>query len=216
MTRILLLLACLAPACPAGDDWRPLFNGKDLDGWGQIMRPAGAAGFAVEDGVMRSTRKAKGMIWYTREKIGNATLRIVYTMSNDKGNSGIFIRIPEKPGSEDDAIHRGIEVQIDNNDDDWHATGTLYSMTKALARPYKHAGEWSTMDITLDGLRTIVHLNGVLVTDYDGVSPVPERTKPWEPRRGPRPAEGYIGIQTHDPRAVLSFREISVRPLPGR
>lgn len=216
MTRTLLGLVCLGPAWLAGDGWRPLFNGKDLDGWQQIMRPAGAAGFAVEGGVMRTTGKAKGMIWYTREKIGNAVLRIVYTMSNDQGNSGIFIRIPEKPSSEGDAIHRGIEVQIDNNDDDWHATGTLYSMTKALARPYKPAGEWNTMEITLEGLRTVVRLNGVLVTDYDGVSPAPERTKPWEPRRGPRPAEGYIGIQTHDSRAVLSFREISVQPLPGK
>jgi len=216
MSRAFLLLSCLVSACLAGDDWRPLFNGKDLDGWEQIMRPSGAAGFAADDGVLRSTGKAKGMIWYSREKIGNATLRLVYRMSNDKGNSGIFIRIPDKPATEDDAIHKGIEVQIDNNDDDWHSTGTLYSMTKALARPYKPAGEWNTMDITIDGLRTLVHLNGVLVTGYDGVAPVPERTKPWEPKRGPRPAEGYIGIQTHDPRAVLSFREIGVRRPAGK
>src|SRR6185369_1080245 len=100
------------------------------------------------------------------------------------GNSGIFIRIPERPPGEDYAIHHGIEVQIDNNDDDWHSTGVLYSMTKALARPYKPVGEWNAMEITLDGLRTIVRLNGVLVTDYDGTAPVPPRKHPWEPERG--------------------------------
>ncbi|MBI3694794.1 MAG: DUF1080 domain-containing protein, partial [Acidobacteria bacterium] len=169
-------------------------------------------GFRVEDGMIR-TQGRKGMLWYTREKIGNVKLRMVYKMTAENGNSGIFIRIPQKPASERDAIHKGIEVQIDNKDDDWHCTGVLYSMTKAKARPYKPAGEWNTMDITLDGLRTIVHLNGVLVTDYDGVSPVPPKTKGYEPERGPRAESGYIGIQNHDERAILYFKEISVAPL---
>jgi hypothetical protein len=84
-------------------------------------------------------------------------------------------------------------------------------MTKALARPYKPAGEWNTMEIKLDGLRTIVHVNGVLVTDYDGKSPVPEKKKSFEPDRGPRPVEGYIAIQHHDENCVISFKEISIK-----
>jgi hypothetical protein len=68
------------------------------------------------------------------------------------------------------------------------------------------------MDIVLRGLRTIVRINGVLVTDYDGTSPVPLRTFPWEPERGPRPEAGYIALQHHDDKAVIWFREISVRP----
>ena len=153
------------------------------------------------------------MLWYPGERIGNATLHVVFKMSNGQGNSGVFIRIPERPRSEADAIHKGIEVQIDNRDDDWHCTGVLYSMTKAKARPSKPPGEWNTMDIRLDGLRTVVHVNGVLVTDYDGVSPVPERTKSYEPKRGPRPPSGYIALQNHDESAVIYFREISVEPL---
>lgn len=191
---------------------KQLFNGKNLDGWAFLPNTPGETGFAVKDGLME-TGGGKGMIWYTREKFGNAVLTVVYKMSNERGNSGIFIRIPEPPKSERDGIHRGIEVQIDDRDNDWHCTGVLYSMTKALARPFKPAGEWNTMEITLDGIRTLVKLNGVLVTDYDGVSPVPERKFPYEPERGPRPAEGYIGIQNHDSSAVISFKEISVRPL---
>jgi hypothetical protein len=85
-------------------------------------------------------------------------------------------------------------------------------MTKALARPAKPAGEWNTMDIVLRGLRTVVRVNGVLVTDYDGTSPVPPRTFPYEPERGPRPESGFIALQHHDDKAVIWFREISVRP----
>ena len=192
-----------------------LFNGKDLDGWKAIGRDEGAttlAGFTVKDGLLQTTT-GKGLLWYTKQKIGNATIKVVYKMSNEKGNSGVFIRIPIEPKTEDDAINKGIEVQIDNRDDDWHATGVLYSMTKAMARPYKQPGEWNTMEITLDGLRTIVKVNGVLVTDYDGTSPVPEKKKSYEPDRGPRPLEGYIAVQHHDESCVISFKEISVSPL---
>jgi len=128
----------------------------------------------------------------------------------------VFTRIPVEPQSEDDAINKGIEVQIDNRDDDYHCTGVLYSMTKAMARPSKPAGEWNTMDITMDGPRTVVHVNGVLVTDYDGVSPVPEKKKSYEPDRGPRPDTGYIALQSHDNTAVITFKEVSVEPLTAK
>ena len=208
-TRGLLGLVLVIPALAAPGE-RALFNGKNVDGW-EMIRSEGRDTFVVEDGVLRTTG-AKGMIAYTREKLGNGALRVVYKMSNEKGNSGVFIRIPEAPKTEDVAINRGIEVQIDNNDNDWHCTGVLYSMTQAKARPYKPAGEWNTMEIALEGLRTIVHLNGVLVTDYDGVSPVPPKKLSYEPDRGPRPETGYIGLQGHDDRATIYFKEVSFTP----
>jgi hypothetical protein len=203
-------LAALLAALPAlGQTGEQLFNGKNLDGWKFQPGQPGLPGFAVDDGVLH-TQPGTGLLWYTRKKIGDATLRVVYKMSNEKGNSGVFIRIPLEPASESEAIHKGIEVQIDNQDNDWHCTGVLYSMTKALARPYKPAGEWNTMEIKMDGLRTAVKVNGVLVTDYDGVSAVPPKEKSYEPERGPRPEMGYIGLQNHDSVAVISFKEVSV------
>ncbi|MDX2149961.1 MAG: DUF1080 domain-containing protein [Bryobacteraceae bacterium] len=197
-------------AAALGAEEIPLFNGKNLDGWEFLGRNGPAKpGFRVRDGLLE-TIPGKGMLWYTREKIGNATLRIVYRMSNIEGNSGVFIRIPEKPPSEAYAIHKGIEVQLDDSEDDFHATGTLYSMTKAKARASKPSGEWNTMEIKLEGLRTIVKVNGVEVTDYDGVAPVPERTKSYEPERGQRPEYGYIGLQNHDMSAVVAFKEVTL------
>lgn len=210
MMRKQFLILFLAAVSGFAADVRQLFNGKNLDGWKFIGRQPDTMGFAVEDGILH-TQPGKGMLWYTREKIGNATVRVVYKMSNDKGNSGVFIRIPSEPAAESDAINKGIEVQIDNRDNDWHCTGVLYSLTKALARPYKPAGEWNTMEITMRGVRTIVKVNGVLVTDYDGVSPVPPKEKSYEPDRGPRPETGYIALQNHDNEALISFKEISVQ-----
>jgi len=210
LTVFACFLLTVGPAV-AAEGWRPLFNGRDLDGW-KLAGSSGQPAFTVEDGMIR-TRPGTGLLWYSRAKIGNATLRVIYRMTSGRGNSGIFIRIPSAPADEGFAAHHGIEVQIDDRDDDWHCTGVLYSMTKAKARAAKPAGEWNTMDITLDGLRTVVKLNGVVVTDYDGISPVPERTKSYEPERRPRPESGYIGLQHHDDKAIIWFREISVRAL---
>ena len=195
---------------------KQLFNSKDLSGWARIPRhedvPAGQQpGFKVENGLLVSLPDApEDDLWYTLGKIGNATLRIVYKVSDKTANSGVFIRIPDEPKSEDDAINRGIEVQIDESADEWHCTGVLYSMTPAKARPYKPVGEWNTLEISMKGPRTVVKLNGALITDYDGVSPVPPKHGRYEPERGPRPDTGYIAVQHHGGQATVWFREISV------
>ena len=213
MKRVILALALVSTAFGAE---QKLFNGKDLSGWARIPRHEGAPanqqpGIEVKDGLLVSRPDApEDDLWYTREKIGNATLRIVYKVSAKNANSGVFTRIPEPPKSEDDAINKGIEVQIDESGDDYHCTGVLYSWTQAKARPYKPAGEWNTLEITMQGPRTIVKLNGVLVTDYDGKSPVPPKKSQYEPERGPRPDTGYIAIQHHGGNATVWFKEIAL------
>jgi hypothetical protein len=209
-----LLAFLLAAAAPLAAAETPLFNGQDLAGWARMPRHEGAPssekpGFVVRDGMLVTVPDApEDDLWYTREKIGDATLRLVYKVDGRTANSGVFIRIPVEPKSEDDAINRGIEVQIDESGDDYHSTGVLYSMTQAKARPYKPIGEWNTLEITLRGPRTIIRLNGALVTDYDGVAPVPPKRGQYEPDRGPRPDAGYIAIQHHGGKATLWFREI--------
>jgi hypothetical protein len=82
----------IAPAIHA--QTKQLFNGKNLDGWAFAPPTPGEEGFAVNNGLIETTGPGKAMLWYTREKIGNAVLKVVFKMSNDKGNSGVFIRIP--------------------------------------------------------------------------------------------------------------------------
>jgi hypothetical protein len=206
------IVLCVLFATPMLAKDKQLFDGKDLEGWKYVGVPGAQDGFTAAGGMIH-TVPGKGILVYTKEKLGNGTIHVEYKMSTDTGNSGVFIRIPELPSAEADAINRGIEVQIDNRDNEWHRTGVLYSMTKAMASPGKGAGEWNTMDIALNGLRTVVKVNGVLVTDYDGTSPVPAKEKSYEPDRGPRPEMGYIALQHHDDTAVIYFRKISFAPL---
>lgn len=153
-----------------------------------------------------------GLLWYTRDMIGDATIRVVYRTETPEANGGVFIRIPSRPIEPWMPVMRGYEVQINEAEDDFHATGVLYSLTEAQARPGK-VGEWNTMEITLDGFRTIVEVNGEVVTDYTEGDPVPEKAIWWEPDRGRRPLYGYIGIQNHGPEDTVYVREISIRPL---
>ena len=69
------------------------------------------------------------------------------------------------------------------------------------------------MEISLDGPRTIVYLNGIKVTDFKEGDAVPERKFDFEPQRGTRPISGYMGIQNHSDKDVVFFKEVSVKPL---
>jgi len=209
----LVILSVVLISCSDQDGkWRQLFNGKDLSGWEQV----GPGSFVVEEGLLK-TVDGMGMILWSAEKFSNVIIRVVFKVKDNDCNSGVFIRIPEKPADEWAAVNNGYEVQIDNGTrhvgGDYHCTGVLYSLTKAMAHPQKSPGEWNTMEITLDGQRTIVFVNGEKVTDFTEGDPVPEKTRDFEPDRGPRPESGYIGLQNHDALSTAWFKEVAVRPL---
>ena len=183
-----LFVVTIANSLAAQQSGRALFNGKDLVGWQQI----GPGSFVVQDGMMK-TQGGMGMLWYAQEKIAHATIRVVFRLATRKSDSGVFIRIPEKPTEPWMPINRGYEVEIGDWPDDFSCTGVLYTFTKALARPIKPIGEWNTMDITIDGPRTIVYLNAIKVTDFTEGQAVPAKLPgSHDPDRGPRPDSGFI------------------------
>ncbi|HVV53943.1 MAG TPA: DUF1080 domain-containing protein [Mucilaginibacter sp.] len=193
--------------------WRQLFDGKDLNGWKMV----GPGSRYVKDGVTGS-HGGMGLLYWTKEKFGNCQIRVVYRMQKANSNSGVFIRIPIEPREPWMPVFYGYEVQIDNHpetsgENEYHVTGTLYSLTKPLAKPGKPGPQWNVMVITLDGPRTIVTVNGQKVTDYTEGQPTPPRKFDFEPYRGRRPNEGYIGLQNHSDSDVVFFKEVSVKPL---
>jgi Domain of Unknown Function (DUF1080) len=225
MLSLLALLACnktanqsagqssdqAPPAAAAVVATQPLFNGRDLDGWEHV----GPGKFIIEDGVLRS-EGGMGLLWYTREKFGNCKIRVVYKTTSAASNSGVFVRIAERPTDEWFAVHHGYEAQICDSQDEYHRTGAIYSLAKSASLASLPPGQWNVMEITLDGPRLRVSVNGRAVTDFDPAQPVPPRTKEFEPERGPRPEAGYLGIQNHDDYASgehVYFKEISVQPL---
>lgn len=199
-------LLLLVGACGPSSEWTPLYNGTNLDGWKHVDK----GDFVIEEGLLKS-EGGMGLLYYENQPFENAVIRVVYKNPEGK-NAGVFIRIPEKPEDAWMPVNKGFEVQIDDNGDDWHRTGVLYSFTEAKAKPSK-PGEWNTMEITLDGNRTMVHVNGELVTDFTEGEAVPEKKIWYEPERGPRPTQGYIGLQNHGAEDIVYFKEVSYKPL---
>jgi hypothetical protein len=214
VTALPALPALAALPAPDTSGWIQLFDGKDLKGWKHV----GPGSMEVENGLIRG-HGGMGLLYWTGGKLGNCTIKVVFKMRDTNDNSGVFIRIPVEPREEWMPVHYGYEVQIDNhpetsNEDEYHITGTLYSLTKPLAKPGKPGPEWNTMEITLAGPRTIVYVNGQKVTDYTEGEPVPARKFDFEPQRGIRPNTGWIGLQNHSDNDVVYFKVVAMKPLP--
>ncbi len=193
--------------------WKPLFNGKNLEGWKHV----GGGSRYVVNGLLAS-KGGMGLLYWTGGKVGNCQIKVVYKMQKFNSNAGIFIRVPVEPKEEWMPVFYGYEVQIDNhpetsNEDEYHISGTLYAMTKPKSKPGKPGPQWNTMLITLDGPRTLVYLNDSLVTDYREGEATPPRKFDFEPYPGIRPNEGYLGLQNHGDEDVVYFKEVSIRPL---
>ena len=208
LMELLLTVTTLLHPLLAQQSQNALFNGKNLDGWKHV----GAGSMVVENGMLK-TEGGMGLLWYTREKVSDATLRVVFKLTGKESDSGVFIRIPERPTEPWMPVNRGYEVEIGDWADDYSCTGVLYTFTKALARPIRPLREWNTMEITMDGPHIVVYLNGVKVTDFSEGQPVPPKhAGSIDPDRGPRPDSGYIGLQNH-PGSAVYFKELTVYPL---
>jgi hypothetical protein len=195
-------------------EWKQLFNGKDLVGWKHV----GPGEMTVQDGMIK-TSGGMGLLYWAGGQLGDCTIRVVFKMEHENDNSGVYIRIPLEPREAWMPVHYGYEIQIDNKPDDYHSTGVVYSFSKAMARPGKPGPEWNTMEITLDGVHTRVTVNGTQVTDYTEGQPVPPNSPEEDlkehgsPKRGPRPNDGYIGLQNHSDNDIVYFKEVAVKML---
>src|SRR5438270_4760983 len=144
---VLLLIAVAVPSATFAqtDEWKQLFNGKDLTGWKHV----GPGSMTVENGLIQ-THGGMGLLYWTGGKLGDCTLRVVFKMRDKDDNSGVFVRIPIEPREEWMPVHYGYEVQILNNPEaqganEYHSTGMLYSLTRPLiAHVGKPGPEWNT------------------------------------------------------------------------
>src|SRR5581483_2763307 len=173
------LLAGLATAQPAG---RPLFNGRDLDGWTwSIEKDPPAPSWAAEDGTLRTT-PGKGQEGYllTREWFGDFDFS--FEWNGEAGcNSGVKYRFqgywvkgelrqtPEGPGRIEPVA---LEYQIADDErhpdalkDDKHSTGALYEYWPAQKTGPAKANVWHTGRIVARGLHIEHWLDGRKVVD---------------------------------------------------
>lgn len=196
---------------PIGDPWVPLFNGRDLAGWGGWQREAYAdeqwkpeadSGWRVEDGVLINAGRHHELhcLATERDDFENFHLRVEFRMNAD-GNSGLWLLNEQQP-------LQCINVQIWNDAN--NSTGTINpgrvpaGSEGACARHYRilDANCFYTLELIADGdcLRTV--LDGETMVDI------------YLPRIGRR--SGRITLEDHT-NSKTEFRKVEVRRLaPGR
>jgi len=155
-----------------------------------------------ETGILTS-HGGMGLFWYSAREFGDFVLELDFKCADVNTNSGIFLRVPEVPAS-DDYIYHSFEIQIDDASEGVHHTGAAYDAEPPTHSASKPPGEWNHFRITFRGNHLTVELNGETVLDWEA-----------EPRGkvADFARRGYIGLQNHDDRSPVYFRNIYVKEL---
>jgi hypothetical protein len=213
----LLIVQSLLPAA----EGRPLFNGKNLEGWeiqgesiwtvcknGTLVgqrdyrhNDSPFHGWPITEAVYSEWMYAQSWL-YTKADFEEYDLHLEYWLPPG-GNSGVSIRDISRGvhsfGSEPrkTPAHIGYEIQlIDSRADEQFRTGSVYLLAPAVGG-VQYKGDWNTLDIESRRDMIRVSLNGRLVTNYPG--------DPARPLRGP------IGLQLHDRFTWVMFRNIRIQ-----
>ena len=182
-----------------GAGYTSLFDGTGTDGW----RMSGPGRFDLVDCELLS-RGGLGLYWYEAESFDSYSLKADWKVAGDD-NSGVFVGFPNPGDDPWVAVNQGHEVQIDATDAPDRTTGAIYAFQSADVAARDAAlnppGEWNEFEITVEGDRIRVHLNGVLINDYTDT----------DPNRMNAPS--YVGIQNHGDGDDVYFRNIRVRAI---
>ncbi len=199
------------------EGWRPIFDGKSLDGW-EINGPKD--GVEVKDGTILVA--SGGGDVHTKADYKDFELSIDFQISK-LCNSGVFLRGER---SDKDPAFSGCEIQV-IDDYNWEAAagklepwqhcGSLYASVPANAPGVlKLAPDWNNYHITFQGSHLKTVFNGKTLYDVD-TKTVPlfhQGSLPFE-KRAPT---GFIGLQRHgaaneSEKVTAAFKNIFVRKL---
>lgn len=187
------------------EGWISLFDGKSFDGWKISENPDS---FSIEDGVIKIDGP-RAHLFYTgpveNHDFENFEFKAsVKTMPN--ANSGIFIHTNYQ---EDGWPEKGYEIQVNQSHSDWRKTGSVYSF-KDVKETFANDGDWYTQHIIVEGEKVTVKVDGKVVNEYtesndrgEAIGDSPKKL-----------SSGTFAIQAHDPKSVIYYKDIMVKPLP--
>ncbi len=185
-TLILALLALATNALIAQETWKPLFNGKNFDGWKQLN---GKAKYAVVDGMVVGTTvmNTPNSFMATEKTYSDFILEYEFYLDTDM-NSGVQIRSLSTKEYRDGRVH-GYQVEIDPSERgytggiyDEARRGWLYPLARnPKARTAFKMAKWNKVRVEAIGNSISTWVNGIqcsrLVDDLT--------------------AEGFIALQVH-------------------
>src|SRR5512136_1694991 len=203
---VAIVLAAPGPPVAAQGAWRPLFNGKELDGWYDCK---GTAPFTVEDGAIvgRTVVKSPNSFLCTKEAFGDFILEYEVWVATNL-NSGVQIRSIGDPAVKNGRVH-GLQIEVDPSDRAW--SGGIYDearrgwlhtlLDQPAAQKAFRLSQWNRFRVEAIGTSIRTWLNGVPCADIvDDLTP-----------------RGLIALQVHaigndETKAgeVIKFRNIRI------
>jgi hypothetical protein len=210
---LILVLSCNIGLLKAGNSnseqrsrrgWISLFDGKTLDNW-KFSDKEGT--FSVKDGmiVVHGTRSH---LFYVGPVADHNFKNFEFKadiMTEPGSNSGVYFHTEYQATGWPD---KGYEVQVNNSHTDWKRTAGLYDVMDLKEVPTKD-NEWFTMHIIVQEKHIIIKLNDKTVIDYTEPPDVNYKGHP-----GRKIASGTFCLQGHDPKSIVYFKNIQVKPLP--
>ncbi|NLH43276.1 MAG: DUF1080 domain-containing protein, partial [Planctomycetes bacterium] len=203
------LLACMAlgvcHAAAAEDGWISLFNGKDLDGWKASEREGT---FTVKDGEL-VVNGNRSHLFYVGPVNHGVFKNFEFTadVKTTKGsNSGIYFHTVYQ---QDGWPAKGFECQVNTTHSDRKKTGGLYNVQDVMDNAPSKDDQWFNYSIKVEGNHVIVKIDGKTTADWTE----PEGWTPPRDAPGRKIGSGTFAIQGHDPKSLVYFKNIKVRPL---
>lgn len=187
----------------------PLFNGRDLSGW-----QGATDGYEAVNGELRSKPGVGGNL-LTTDEFGDFVLRFDFKLTPG-ANNGLAIRVPPKGN----AAFDGIELQILDDGHEkykdlqpWQAHGSIYGVVAAeRGTCLKPAGQWNSEEVTVQGSKIKVVVNGKTILDADTAAFRDGQATPdGKPHPGLARTQGHIGFAGHHDE--VHFRNIRVKRL---
>jgi hypothetical protein len=214
--KILSFVICFSlqlgsPDLSAQENFRPLFNGSNFDGWVRTNTPAKT--WTYQDGMVICSGRPIGEI-RTAKMYQNFIMELEWRHMVPRGNAGVFVWADDIT-SRGVPFHRGIEVQVLENaygNNRSHTThGDIFPIHGATMTPINgHGGsrafpnenrskpspEWNHYRIECRDGEISLAVNGKVVT----------RGKDCVPRKG------YICLESEG--GIVHYRNVRITELP--
>lgn len=183
----------LLPIHDQGPDagWIPLFDGKTLNGW---TVNENKQTFQVKDGKI-VVNGPRSHLFYTGPVMNHSFQDFEFkadVMTKPGANSGMYFHTQYQDSG---WPRTGREVQVNNTHTDPKKTGSLWGVKDVYTTPAQD-GTWFTQHIIVEGKRMVVKIDDKTVNEFNNLDP----------------GQGTFALQGHDPKSVVYYKNVMVRP----
>jgi type 1 glutamine amidotransferase len=194
--------------CSEADQWQNLFDGESLNGW-KASENQGT--FTVRDGMIVA-HGSRSHLFYVGPA-GDASFKNFEfkadVMTEPGSNSGIYFHTKYQ---ESGWPAQGYECQVNTTHSDRKKTGGLYAVRDVMDNAPSKDGQWFGYYIKVEDKHIIIRIDGKTTVDWTE----PEGWEPPEGMPGRRISQGTLALQGHDPKSIVYYKNIMVRPLPSK